>query len=72
MFHKKTFLITGAAGFIGSHMVDYLLKKKYFVIGIDNLKNGSLENIKHNFKNNNFLFLKKDLLKDKINLKKKS
>jgi UDP-glucose 4-epimerase len=71
MFHKKTFLITGAAGFIGSHMVDYLLKKKHFVIGIDNLKNGSLENIKHNFKNNNFLFLKKDLLKDKINLKKK-
>jgi UDP-glucose 4-epimerase len=70
MFHKKTFLVTGSAGFIGSHMVDYLLKKKHFVIGIDNLKNGSLENIKHNFKNNNFLFLKKDLLKDKINLKK--
>ena len=36
---KKVFLVTGAAGFIGSHMVDYLLKKNFYVIGIDNLKN---------------------------------
>ena len=45
---KKVFLVTGAAGFIGSHMVDYLLKKNFDVIGIDNLKNGRLDNIKHN------------------------
>ena len=38
---KKVFLVTGAAGFIGSHMVDYLLKKKFHVIGLDNMKNGN-------------------------------
>ena len=37
---KKVFLVTGAAGFIGSHMVDFLLKKNFSVIGLDNLKNG--------------------------------
>ena len=40
-------------------MVDYLLKKKIHVIGLDNLKNGRLENIKHNLKNNFLVFLKK-------------
>ena len=68
---KKVFLVTGAAGFIVSHMVDYLLKKKFYVIGIDNLKNGRIENIKHNLKSNKFLFLKTDILKIN-NLKKKN
>ena len=37
---KKSFLITGCAGFIGSHMTDYILKKGHKVIGIDNLTSG--------------------------------
>lgn len=67
---KKVFLITGAAGFIGSHMVDFLLKKNFYVIGIDNLKNGRVKNIKHNLKNKNFYFIKTDILKI-LKLKKK-
>ena len=59
---KKVFLVTGAAGFIGSHMVDYLLKKKFHVIGLDNMKNGRLENIKHNLNNRLFSFFKEDIL----------
>ena len=37
---KKSFLVTGCAGFIGSHMTDYLLKRGHKVIGIDNLTSG--------------------------------
>ena len=68
---KKVFLVTGAAGFIGSHMVDYLLNKNFDVIGIDNLKNGRLDNIKHNLKSKKFSFFKMDILKIN-NLKKKN
>ena len=39
-------IITGAAGFIGSHLVDYILKKKAQIIGIDNLEDGSIANLK--------------------------
>ena len=60
---NKVCLVTGAAGFIGSHMVDFLLKKKYFVIGIDNLSNGSHQNLKLAKKNKKFKFLKKDFSK---------
>ena len=68
---KKVFLVTGAAGFIGSHMVDYLLNKNFDVIGIDNLKNGRLDNIKHNLKSKKFSFFKMDIFKIN-NLKKKN
>ena len=34
---KKTVLITGAAGFLGSHLCEFLLNKNFFVIGVDNL-----------------------------------
>ena len=37
---KKTLLVTGCAGFIGSHLVDFLLEKKYKIIGLDNLSTG--------------------------------
>ena len=37
---KNICIVTGAAGFIGSHMVDFLLKKNFFVYGIDNFSNG--------------------------------
>jgi len=67
---RKTFLVTGAAGFIGSHMVDYLLEKKHNVVGIDNLKNGSLKNIKHNLKNKKFKFIKHDILNNSLKINK--
>jgi len=41
------YLITGAAGFIGSHLADYLLKDGHDVIGLDNLSTGRLENVEH-------------------------
>ena len=44
---KKTALVTGGAGFIGSHICDYLLEKDFKVICMDNLITGSLQNIEH-------------------------
>ncbi|MCB1778351.1 MAG: GDP-mannose 4,6-dehydratase, partial [Candidatus Competibacteraceae bacterium] len=41
----KTFLVTGAAGFIGSHSVEWLLEQRYRVVGVDNLRTGHLENL---------------------------
>lgn len=40
-------LVTGGAGFIGSHLVDFLLKKKFNVVVFDNLSTGKIENLKH-------------------------
>lgn len=57
----KISLVTGCAGFIGSHMVDYLLKKNHTVYGIDNLSSGKKINIKHNLNNKKFIFINKDL-----------
>ena len=49
-------LITGGAGFLGSHLCDYLLNKDHEVICMDNLLTGSLSNIKH-IKNDRFNFI---------------
>ena len=40
-------LITGGAGFLGSHLCDYLIEKGHEVICIDNLSTGNMENISH-------------------------
>ena len=40
-------IILGGAGFIGSHLTDFLLKKKYKITVIDNLSTGRINNIKH-------------------------
>ena len=67
---EKT-LITGGAGFLGSHLCDLLLSKGHQVICMDNLITGSLENISHLFENPNFKFIKYDVtefvyVKDKL------
>lgn len=55
-------LVTGGAGFIGSHLVDELLNKNYHVIALDNLSNGSIDNLKQAYNNPNFKFIKGDIL----------
>tara|TARA_Y100000992_G_C21261739_1_gene491665 strand:- start:953 stop:1894 length:942 start_codon:yes stop_codon:yes gene_type:complete len=62
----KKVLVTGCCGFIGSHMTDYLLKKNYKVIGLDNLSTGNAKFIIKAKKNKNFKFVKIDLLKNTI------
>ena len=60
---KKRVLITGAAGFLGSHLCDRFIKEDYHVIGMDNLITGSLKNIEHLFKLENFEFYNHDVSK---------
>ena len=67
----KKIVITGAAGFIGSNLVDKLLNEGFFVYGIDNLITGSLDNLSHLNSKNNFDFINHDVtkyidIKDKI------
>jgi nucleoside-diphosphate-sugar epimerase len=54
-------LVTGGAGFIGSHLCEYLLGKGYAVICLDNLLTGSKDNIKHFLDNPNFTFIQEDV-----------
>jgi dTDP-glucose 4,6-dehydratase len=53
---KKRVLITGGAGFLGSHLCDRFLKEGYFVIAMDNLITGSLQNIEHLMHRDDFMF----------------
>jgi len=55
--------ITGGAGFIGSHLCDFLLEAGHYVICVDNLLTGDIKNIKHNLKNKRFEFIKHDVTK---------
>lgn len=55
-------LITGGAGFIGSHLCDLLLSKGHHITVIDNLILGRKENISHLFGHDNFSFIEEDLL----------
>jgi dTDP-glucose 4,6-dehydratase len=59
----KRILITGAAGFLGSHLCDRFIKEDYFVIAMDNLITGNLKNIEHLFKLKNFEFYHHDVTK---------
>src|SRR5260370_6900107 len=57
---KPRVVITGAAGFIGSHLAETLLDRDYAVIGIDNLLTGDTANISH-LANRDFTFIKHDV-----------
>lgn len=63
MSKKKTAVVTGAAGFLGSHLSDLLLKGGYQVIGMDNLITGNVRNIEHLAGNPDFEFIKHDVTK---------
>jgi nucleoside-diphosphate-sugar epimerase len=58
----KKVLITGAAGFIGSHLCDRFIKEGWYVIGVDNFLTGSPRNLEHLFLNPNFEFIEKDII----------
>lgn len=61
MNERKTILITGAAGFLGSHLCDFFIKKEYHVIAMDNLITGRLKNIEHLVPLENFEFCNHDV-----------
>ncbi|OGU63899.1 MAG: NAD-dependent dehydratase [Stygiobacter sp. RIFOXYC12_FULL_38_8] len=58
---KKVAVVTGGAGFLGSHLCDRLLAEDISVICIDNFLTGRIENIEHLFGNPNFQFIKLDV-----------
>ena len=59
--HQTTAVVTGGAGFLGSHLCDRLLQEGMKIICVDNLLTGNLDNISHLFGNNNFSFIKHDV-----------
>ena len=63
----KTVLITGGAGFIGSHTVDKFINKDFKVRVLDNLTGGREQNLKHHSKNRNLEVEYKDIRKIKKN-----
>jgi len=63
MANKERVLVTGGAGFIGSHLCDRFLKEGFHVIAMDNLITGDLRNIEHLFKNPDFEFYHHDVSK---------
>lgn len=60
---KKIVVVTGGAGFIGSHLCDRLIKEGFRVICLDNFITGTLENIKHLMGDNNFRFIEHNVTK---------
>lgn len=60
---KKVVLITGGAGFLGSHLCDLFIEKGYKVVAMDNLCTGDLRNIEHLFKHPDFEFYHHDVSK---------
>lgn len=67
---KKTIVVTGGAGFIGSHLCERLIAEGFKVVSIDNFITGAQENIKHLLKDKDFRFVKQDVTKY-INIKER-
>jgi len=63
---SKKVLVTGAAGFIGSHLCERLLSLGYTVIGLDNFITGNIENVEHLADNDDFVLLEMDISSSKI------
>jgi len=61
MSQRPTSVVTGAAGFLGSHLTDLLLSRGHKVIGIDNFVTGTVDNISHLGGNPNFKFIQQDV-----------
>lgn len=61
-YSKKRILVTGGAGFLGSHLIDRLLENGHHVISLDNLFTGSQENNKLHLKNSRFEFMHHDVI----------
>ncbi len=59
--NRQTAVVTGGAGFLGSHLCDRLISEGMKVICIDNLLTGNIDNVSHLFGNDNFQFLKHDV-----------
>lgn len=64
----KNILIAGGAGFLGSHLCDFFIKKGYYVICVDNFITGTKDNISHLLSNKNFKFIEHDIT-DYLNVK---
>ncbi|MDC0625554.1 SDR family oxidoreductase [Alphaproteobacteria bacterium] len=58
----KTIMVTGGAGFIGSHLCEKLVKQNYKVLCIDNLHTGNIENLDQIINNKNFTFIEHDIV----------
>jgi len=62
-------LVTGGAGFIGSHLLDELIKEGFEVTVLDNFSTGKIGNIKHHLEKKHFHFVEGDI-RDRKNVKK--
>ena len=58
---SQTILVTGAAGFLGSHLCDVLLAEGHTVLGMDNLATGKMANLEHLSKESRFRFIEQDI-----------
>jgi hypothetical protein len=59
---KKRILVTGGAGFVGSHLVDALMMQGHYVTVLDNLFTGRLKNVQHWMGHPNFAFVQHDIV----------
>ncbi len=64
--YRIRFLVTGGAGFIGSHLCETLLDNEHFVVALDNLQTGSRENIRHLLSHPNFMFVEETILNERV------